>query len=122
MRFLVDQPLSWRIASDLRQDGHDAVHVRDCGLSSASDAEILAYAIAESRTIITQDSDFGALLSAATERPVSVILFRQRHVVPAQQSRLVHDSLEQLRADLEAGAVVVFGDASLRVHRFTLED
>jgi len=47
MRFLVDQPVSPKLAEWLRSEGHQAAHVRDRGLSSATDEEIFAVAADE---------------------------------------------------------------------------
>jgi len=41
VRFLVDNALSPVFARELKQSGHDAVHVRDYGLQASSDQEIL---------------------------------------------------------------------------------
>ncbi len=44
IKFLVDNALSPLIAVKLRQAQHDAVHVREIGLSSASDPMIFDHA------------------------------------------------------------------------------
>ncbi len=44
MRFLIDNALSPRIAEGLNEAGHDAIHVRDIGLASATDDKILSHA------------------------------------------------------------------------------
>ena len=38
MRFLVDENLSFRLTAHLHEGGHDALHVDDVGLGSATDA------------------------------------------------------------------------------------
>ena len=40
MKFLIDNALSPVVAAELRDGGHDAIHVRDCGLADAADAVI----------------------------------------------------------------------------------
>jgi predicted nuclease of predicted toxin-antitoxin system len=62
--------------SELRRDGHDAVHVLELGMQGASDDQVLARAVQEDRVVVTVDTDFGTLpaLSGA-DRP-SVLLLR----------------------------------------------
>lgn len=76
MRLLVDANLSHRVAERLREAGHDAVHVRDVGLRHASDAEILGAAVAWDRVIVSEDTDFGALLAHRRQTRPSFVLPR----------------------------------------------
>jgi predicted nuclease of predicted toxin-antitoxin system len=68
MRFLVDNNLSHRLASLLRQGGHEAIHVRDLGLADADDETIFLAAGRDHRIIIAQDTDFGTILAMRGER------------------------------------------------------
>lgn len=76
MRFLVDNALSFRVAEALQAGGHDATHVRDYGLSAASDEAVFARDRSEDRIIVSADTDFGALVVQMQTSKPSVLLLR----------------------------------------------
>lgn len=121
MRFLVDENLSPQFAELLDTAGHDAVHVRDLGRTSASDAVILETGRREGRIIVSADTDFAALLAHGHFQNPSVVLFRrQRDRRSSAQARLLLDNLDADNEDLEIGAVVVLTDDRVRVRRLPL--
>ena len=76
MRFLVDMPLSPRLAAWLAANGHDAIHASQVGLSQAADKDILQHAAAQQRTIVTADLDFPRLLALLHSPGPGLVLFR----------------------------------------------
>lgn len=115
MRFLADMGVDVRIAQWLREQGHDAKHVRDEGLQRLPNGEIFHKALAEQRVILTFDLDFGEIAALAKGRTISVILFRLHntrtpHVVE-RLSAVLGDSTKAL----EQGAVVVVEESRHRI-------
>jgi predicted nuclease of predicted toxin-antitoxin system len=63
VRLLLDANLSPRAAELLTAKGFDAVHVRQRGMQHAMDGQILTPTADEERILVSEDSDFGALLA-----------------------------------------------------------
>lgn len=123
MRFLLDQNLSPKVAQPPRAAGHDVTVARELGLSRATDAVVMATARVEGRVLVSADTDFGALLACpARPRRPSCSCRRASNRRAEQQARLILDNLAVVADDLEAGAVVVLGKATLRIHRLPIGD
>jgi len=116
MKFLVDNALSPRVADVLNEAGHDAVHVRSRGLHAATDPYLFQLAAAEGRTILSADTDFGALLAFRRETKPSVVLFRGRAPRrPDRQAVLLLANLPIIGAELDRGAIVTIYETRLRI-------
>lgn len=99
------------MAELLRDAGHDALHTLEVGLEAAEDDVLLRRALDEGRVVVSGDTDFGALLAPTNQRQPSVILLRGRHYRTANdQADLIITHFENLRPDLEAGAIIVITD------------
>ena len=121
MRFLVDNNLSPKLSGLLRAAGHEVTHVRDLGLSAAIDEVVLERARVEDRILISADTDFGTLLARSHATSPSFVLIRRaagRRV--ADQAALILGNLALVEDDLRAGAVVVLGEATLRIRRLPI--
>jgi len=76
--FLIDENLSPLLAGHLRcYLGFDAAHVNEVSLRGASDADVLARAIAEHRVVVTSNGqDFRKLGRMSPEHPGVAVLLR----------------------------------------------
>lgn len=118
MKFLIDNPTSPVAPDALQADGHDAVHVRERGLHDADDETLFELAAAEARTIVSADTDFGAMLALRKGSGPSVILFRRGTPRrPEAQGALLLENLPAIGAELESGAIVAFYDNRMRIRR-----
>ncbi|MFN3762994.1 MAG: DUF5615 family PIN-like protein, partial [Anaerolineae bacterium] len=62
MKFLADECVYHITVQMLRACGHDVVTAREAGLAGRTDDEVLAYAVARGRILITNDMHFGNIL------------------------------------------------------------
>ena len=115
MRFLADMCVDMRIVRWLREQGHDATHLRDEGLHRMPNGKIFNKAISEGRIVLTFDLDFADIAALTGGKKASVILFRLRntrtsHVIE-RLSAVLEDSLEVLGK----GAVITVEETRHRI-------
>jgi predicted nuclease of predicted toxin-antitoxin system len=120
MKLLLDQNLSADAAVILRCNGMDANHAREVGLETAQDEVILDWCRTETRTVITLDADFHALLARAGARTPSVVRFRIEGLRDEALAALILRVIALTEADLQSGAVVTVTETSIRVRRLPL--
>lgn len=107
--------VSVRVVRWLRDQGHDATHLREEGLQRMPNGEIFAKAIAERRVILTFDLDFGEIAALSGGQKVSVILFRLHNPRTPHLIGRLRTVLAESSDALERGAVVTVEDARHRV-------
>ena len=115
MRFLADMGVSTLTVKWLRNEGHDAVHLRELGLQRLPDEDILVKAREEGRIVLTMDLDFGYLLAISADPLPSVVLFRLSDERAEFVSRRLASVLTESAEALVAGAIVSVSDTSIRV-------
>jgi predicted nuclease of predicted toxin-antitoxin system len=118
LKFLIDNALPPRLAGLLLAAGHDAVHVREYGIQSAQDEQIVARALLEDRVVVSADSDFSAILAAQETHRPSFILFRDPNLLSVQDYiDILLPALPVLEPELLSGCVAVFRRRRLRVRK-----
>ena len=112
--------ISQSVALWLKSLGHDAMHLSDQSLHLLEDLSILEKAIAEKRTVITSDMDFGKLLALDKHTHASVIQFRTSVLTPAnirQKLELLFDGFE---GQLEEGFIITVEDNRIRFRKLPI--
>lgn len=119
-RILLDQGLPRSAAAALREAGWDVEHVSELGMSRSSDRSILDFARAQSRTVVTLDADFHALLAVANESRPSVIRIRQEGLKGRQIAALLLTIWSRIEPQIQRGAMVTITEKTIRVRNLPL--
>jgi len=112
--------VAMRIVQWLRDEGHDAVHLREEKLHSLPNGEIFEKAFKEERIILTFDLDFGEIIALSGGRNVSVVLFRLRNTRTPHVMERLRRVLKNSGRDLEKGAIVVVEESRHRIRRLPI--
>ncbi|MCA1702967.1 MAG: DUF5615 family PIN-like protein [Actinobacteria bacterium] len=114
----------FRICAMLIAGGHSATHIRDHGMASASDQQVLAKAATEGLTLITANrGDFGRELALTHAAEPSVILLRQLpDIVRAAgvAALLLANLTPAVTSALSAGGFVVLTPTAVPVRHLPL--
>ncbi len=115
MRFLADVGVSIRVVEWLRNNGHDAKHLREEGLHRMPNGEIFTKAVGENRIIITFDLDFAEIVALGRGKKTSVVIIRLHNTRASHVIRRLSAALKDTANALEKGAVVVIEESRHRV-------
>jgi predicted nuclease of predicted toxin-antitoxin system len=118
MRLLLDMNMPTKLAEQLREERHDAVHLRDLGLGHLMDQDVFAHARIEQRIVVTFDLDFGEIVGLSGG--IGVILLRLRPVRAPHIRRWALVASTEAVGALDAGAVVLVEDARIRVRAWPI--
>lgn len=92
MLFLVDQDVYKITIEFLRNEGHDAIPIKEVGLEQNSDRILLQKAREMDRIFVTQDKDFGNLVFFEKELSSGVILLRGK----SSEIEFIHKELKTI--------------------------
>ena len=121
MKFLADMGISPRVVEELRQQGHEAIHLLERRLNRMVDGDILQMAQQEGRVLLTNDLDFGELLAASGGVLPSVIIFRLKDMRPKNVIRHLDSILKNHSQSLNIGAVLSVTEQKLRIRRLPIK-
>src|SRR5882757_10375842 len=88
-RFIVDEDLPRPLARLLRTEGLDAQDVRDIGLRGQTDSEVLRYAVAQHRVLLTADRGFANLLTVPLGSHHGILVVRLPDEVPITKLNVI---------------------------------
>jgi predicted nuclease of predicted toxin-antitoxin system len=118
MRFLLDADLPRSAGDIIRKHGHEVVDVRDIGLGTAKDPEIVLYARNEGLCLITGDYDFADVRNYPPEQYAGLIVLHLPRIATARYINQLLDSFlsqEELLRQLPGKlAIVEVGRVRLR--------
>jgi len=120
MRVLLDQGLSHSAAKLLRELNIEALHVSELGMSAAKDSDIIDFAQADARIVITLDADFHSLLAHRKATMPSVIRIRIEGLKAPELTQLVLDVFTHCKDDLERGCAITVQPDKIRVRLLPL--
>ncbi len=112
---LLDQGLPRSAASLLRDEGWDALHTGDIGLSRSTDRQILEFARNEQRVIITLDSDFHTILALTNASTPSVIRIRLEGLRGPDLALLIKKIWPRVEPQVKKGAMVTVTESGIRI-------
>ncbi|MBN2700609.1 MAG: DUF5615 family PIN-like protein [Methylothermaceae bacterium] len=119
-RILLDQGVPRSAAAVLREAGWNVKHVSDVGMSQSTDRSILDFARAQSRTVVTLDADFHALLAVANESAPSVIRIRREGLKGRELAVLLLAIWPRIETRIQRGAMVTVTEKTIRMRNLPL--
>lgn len=115
MKILIDMNLSPEWVPFLNGHGFEASHWSETGDPRAQDSEIFEWAARGNHVIFTNDLDFSRILALTQGKGPSVIQVRTQDLLPENLGPIVLKALQEYDGELQAGALIVIDERSLRV-------
>ncbi len=114
LEFLANMNVSPITIDELRKLGWKIVRVSEVMDEKSKDMEILDYARAHNKVVITHDLDFSMLLAVSGHEKPSVINLRLENVQPRHVKKHIIEVVSELEKELSTGIVVSVDEISAR--------
>jgi predicted nuclease of predicted toxin-antitoxin system len=102
VKIKVDENIGISGVDFLRNNGHDTATVHEQGLSGSADDRIFRVCLAEERTLLTLDRDFGHVPRFPPQRSAGVVILE---LGGSASRQLLHDRLQDFLAIAASRAV-----------------
>jgi len=106
LKFLLDADMPRSSAKLMRSLGYDIEDVRDIGLRSAKDKEIVRYALENKRIIITRNIGFGSTLRYP-KHPGAIIIRLPYNFTPREINRRLKNFLTSVNEDEIKNSIII---------------
>jgi len=120
LQFLADMNISPVTVEELRRAVWDIVRVSERLDRPASDQEILSFARANSRVVVSHDLDFSSLLALAGHNSPSLITLRLTSADPLFAPVRLKEAVQASASILAKGCVVTVDDQTVRVRELPM--
>lgn len=120
LRFVADIHISPLTVAALRQQGYDLLRITEVLPATAADLEILEFARAENRIVLTQDLDFSALVALGGYVQPSLVTLRLSSAQPDVMSQRLLEVLPQLEQVLIEGSAITIEDNAVRFRKLPI--
>lgn len=120
LRFLADMNISPLTVETLAGEGIDIVRVSTLLPANASDEMILSLARQQGRIVITQDTDFSALLALGGHEQPSLVTLRLLNTDPIAVTHRLRQVLPQVEDALRHSCAVTIEDHAVRVRQLPI--
>jgi predicted nuclease of predicted toxin-antitoxin system len=107
VRFLIDAQLSPGLARHLNVLGHEAVHVADVALATASDKQIWRHATATDAVLITKDEDFVTMRALSRHGGPTIVWVRVGNTTTRALIALFSSVLPEILGAIGRGETVI---------------
>ncbi len=103
LKFLVDADMPKSSKEVIKKFGHEVIDVRDIGLRSASDQEIIEYAFSNECIVVTRDLDFGNIIRYPLKKHHGVVILRLPYTFTAHE---INDNLAQFLKSVDEEKII----------------
>ena len=117
---VLDQGVPRDAAAILRGLGYECFHVAEVGMSTASDEEILGFALARNAVVVTLDADFHAILAVSGGTGPSAIRIRIQGLRAPEIAECINLVSTRFDNALKAGSLVTVKARKTTCHRLPI--
>ena len=119
IKFLADENISPKTVKFLRERGWDVKDIYEVGLQGCTDEEVIRFAAAQERLILTFDLDFAQMYYFRGNPVFGAIVLRVEPQVPADVNAVLEKFLSNSKVNLEeyANALIVVDRKKFRIRQ-----